>query len=252
MPIVKGKPDAHGEWYDANSISRPPPPTEKIEYIEPTPAFYSVGIDWGSVNDSTAISILEVWKGWEIINGYPYGSQIPFQIKKSPDLHFLVRMVHRPRLAISYPVMLQQVASIMDELPHLPSKPLIAMDGTGLGAPVVQQARKQGLRAISIAITSGQVANVSGMDWSVPKGLLVGELRLAMHRQRLKIAQGFQEREQLLTELQAFTAKLSASGRATFAAAGTEHDDEVLSLSLALFAATQRSGESIRVQPLPY
>jgi hypothetical protein len=85
----------------------------------------------------------------------------------------------------------------MDDLPPLPKAPILCFDGTGLGMPIVQMARKQGLRVISIAITAGRTATLTGQDWSVPKALLVGELRLAMHRKRLKVAQGFAARETL-------------------------------------------------------
>ena len=137
----------------------------------------------------------------------------------------------------------------MEDLPPLPKPPVLVFDGTGLGAPVVQMARKQGLKVVSIAITAGQTAILTGMDWSVPKALLVGELRLAMHRKRLQVAQGFAARETLATELAAFTAKLSPSGKATFAAAGSEHDDTVLSLSMAVLAAKTRLNPSFRLVP---
>ncbi len=58
-----------------------------------------------------------------------------------------------------------------------------------------------------------------------------------MHQKRLKIAQGFAEREQLANEMASFTARLTASGRATFEAAGDEHDDSVMSLSYSILVA---------------
>ena len=219
-------------------------PVEQIEYIEPRPYFYVVGVDLGSVNDSTAITVLEVGRGWEILNQWPEGYSVPVELRRTPDAHFLVRVLHRPRLGTSYPRIIEQVNAIVEDLPGMAKKPIIVFDGTGLGAPVVQMARKSGLPdSISIAITAGQTATLTGRNWSVPKALLVGELRLAMHRNRLKVAAGFQARETLQTELAVFHAKLSASGRATFAAAGQEHDDTVLSLSMAILAAKTRFGQ---------
>ena len=63
--------------------------------------------------------------------------------------------------------------------------------------------------SIGLTITAGQTALMSGVNWSVPKALLVGELRLAMHKNKLKVAEGFASRETLRTELLAFSAKLS-------------------------------------------
>jgi hypothetical protein len=48
-------------------------------------------------------------------------------------------------------------------------------------------------------------------------------------------------RETLRDELQAFIPKLGNSGRATFEAAGSAHDDTVLSLSMAVLAAKTRA-----------
>lgn len=114
------------------------------------------------------------------------------------------------------------------------------MDATGLGTLVVQLARQGGLSVIGVTITSGNTASMTGRDWGVPKAFLVGELRLAMHQRRLKIAQGFAARETLEDELAAFTAKLSPSGRATFEAAGGEHDDTVLSLAIGVVVVKHR------------
>jgi hypothetical protein len=249
MALVKGKPDSLGEWYDTNNMFRQPVPVEKTRYTDPTPLFYSVGVDLGSVNDSTAITVLEIGHGWEVVEGHTWRGGV-HEIKRQPDLHFLLRLLHRPRLGTPYPKIVEQVAAIMDDLPPLPKPPTLVFDGTGLGMPVVQMARKAGLRVTSIAITAGQTAILTGRDWSVPKALLVGELRLAMHQKRLKVAQGFAARETLETELSAFTAKLSASGRATFEAAGAEHDDTVLSLSMAVLAAKTRFQNTARLVPV--
>jgi hypothetical protein len=80
--------------------------------------------------------------------------------------------------------------------------------------------------------------------------LLVGSLRLAIPQNRLKVAEGFSAREVLRDELQVFTARLSNSGRATFEAMGREHDDTVLSLSLAALAAKTRFQNTVRQIPI--
>ena len=231
------------------AMHRPPGTVEKTSYINPTPSFFVVGVDLGSVNDSTAISVVEVGQGFEVLSAHTPGGGV-FELKRQPDLHFLVRMLHRPRLGVTYPLIVDQVRSIMTELPPLPKAPVCVFDGSGLGMPVVQMARQGGLRCTSITITSGQTATLTGQDWSIPKALLVGELRLAMHRKRLKVAQGFADRETLATELASFTARLSPSGRASFSAAGSEHDDTVLSLSMAVLAGKERFGSTPRLVPI--
>ena len=249
MPIVPCKPGPDGDTYNTDNYWLRYHPPERTRYTDPVPLFWSVGVDLGSVNDSTSICIVEVQQGFEVLEIHPHNTA-PQEIKRTPDLHYLVRLMHRPKLGVSYPTIVNQVQSIMEDLPQLPQKSILLFDGTGLGQPVVQMARKQGLNVTSVAITAGQVASISGRDWSVPKALLVGELRLAMHRNRVKVAEGFSARETLRDELFAFTARLSPSGRATFEAAASEHDDTVISLAFCIFGAKQRFGGVVRVVPI--
>ena len=194
---------------------------------------FVVSVDLGNNNDSTAITVLEVTEA--VTNFYQRGCSGP-AVKRVVDLTYLVAMMHRPALGVGYPRILDQVEAIMADLPAAPKLPILVFDATGLGAPVVQQARTRGMKAVGLTITSGATPSFSGMNWTVPKELLVGDLRLAMHNRIIKVA-NFPARERLEAELQAFTARLSPSGRATFAAAGAEHDDTVLSLSMAVVAA---------------
>jgi hypothetical protein len=251
--IITCKPDRDGNTlYDTESPRRPPPMEERISYLPPSPYLWVVGVDLGSQNDSTAITVLEVGRGYEVTNYYRWDNAFLGEKAKKPDLHFVVKHLHRPRLGTSYPKILDEVTSILEQLPWLGRKPVLVVDATGLGAPVVHQMRKQGLYPIALTITGGNHPEMNGSNWSVPKAFLVGELRLAMHRDRLKVAQGFQARERLETELGAFQAKLSDSGRATFAAAGSEHDDTVLSLAMAITVAKASLANTVRQIPLPY
>lgn len=216
-----------------------PAPRLYMTSTPPKPLCFIVAVDLGSVNDSTAISVVEIQQVNEVTEAYPVQG-LPWEVSKKEHFHYIVRNLIRPRLGTSYPVIISQIAAIVGALPKFTQPNLLVLDGTGLGAPVVQSARQQGLKCISIAITAGQTASLHGKNWTVPKALLVGDLRLAMHQKTLHVAQGFAERETLATELAAFTARLSASGRASFEAAGSEHDDTVLSLAMAIFVAKNR------------
>jgi hypothetical protein len=206
--------------------------------MQPTyPWRYFVAVDLGNLNDRTAITVGLVSRAYEV-ETHHYGSNT-HEASRVPEFWLMVEMLHRPRIGIGYEKIIDQVVSIVRELPPMPEEPITIWDATGLGAPVLALARRQLPKAVGITITGGNEATTVGKDWTVPKALLVGEARLMLSRQRLKIAAGFQEREQLMIELQAFQAKLSASGRATFAAAGPEHDDTVMSLAMIPFALKQ-------------
>lgn len=238
MTIIKGRPDNYGELYDTESSFRPPPMEQRISYLPPSPFMWVVAVDLGQQNDSTAITVLQVDRGYEVTNYYRFDGCFLGEKSRKDDLHFTVKYLHRPRLGTSYPRILDEITSILGQLPWLGNrKPVLVFDATGLGKPVVDQARKQGLNCIGLTITSGNSPVLTGQDWSVPKAFLVGQLRLEMHKNRLKVATGFQARETLENELGAFQATLSDSGRATFAAAGSAHDDTVMSLGMAITAA---------------
>jgi hypothetical protein len=183
--------------------------------------------------------VVEVQLGYEVTEIVPWNAPRQ-EIKRVPDLNFLVRMLHRPRLGTPYPKIIEQVQAIMEDLPleqanwpydekNTPRKPMLVWDATGLGTPIVQNARQEQVMrsSIGLTITSGNVASMTGTKWHVPKALLVGELRFAMHRKRLQIAQGFRERETLEEELRASAARVSPSRRASFEAQEGHHDDTV-------------------------
>lgn len=248
--IVEGDPDAHGRFYDTRDHRRRIRPLTKLEHIPPEPAFWVVGVDLANSVDRTAITVVEVHRGWAVTVEIAMwqNPNEKFEKHREEDLHYVVRNMIRPRQGVGYPEIIRQVQSVIQELPKLPDRTVLAVDETGLGAPVVASMRQSGLRPLGITITGGNAATLTGSrSWSVPKSLLVSELRLAMHQKRLKIAQGFAEREQLANEMAAFTARLTASGRATFEAAGDEFDDSVMSLSYSILAAKNRP-KPIRIQ----
>src|SRR5271166_1339587 len=212
-------------------------PIVTFKTTQAMPQFYVVAVDLGNLHDSTAITVLEVSEAQEIeYHSTPF-QPVPAEIRRKQELSYLVRLMHRPRIGTGYPVIIDQIKAIIEDLTAMRKPPVLIVDATGLGAPVVQRMRELGMKPTGLTITAGQNATLTGQDWTAPKGLIVGELRLAMHRKLLKVAQGFAARETLAAELAAFTAKLSPSGRATFEAAGAEHDDTVLSLGLAIIAA---------------
>jgi hypothetical protein len=215
-----------------------------------TPAFFVVAVDLGAQHDSTAVIVLDVSTCTRTTRKPDRWLREGAPVSSSVEQHFVVANMHRPRLGTTYPEIVRRVAAVVQALPHRPSKPIVVFDASGLGFPVLQLARQQGIRSLGITITAGNTATLTGENWSVPKALLVGSLRMAMHQGRLKVAQ-FAEREVLGDELASFTAKVSASGRASFEAAGQDHDDTVLSLAMAVFTAANRPIPP-RIQRLGY
>ncbi len=120
----------------------------------------------------------------------------------------------------------------------------IAIDSTGLGIPVLEQARER-LRPspYGISITSGASPNVDGQDWRVPKADLVGALQVALQNRRLRIARSLPERGVWVNEMKAFRATMTASGT-TYGndPSKSQHDDLVVATMLATYLAKRCEG----------
>jgi hypothetical protein len=121
-------------------------------------------------------------------------------------------------------------------------KPVLAIDATGVGAPVVDLFKRERINATlaPIQIVAGaNVSNDNGMT-RVPKRDLVSVVQVGLQNRKLKIASGLQLAETLSRELQNFTVKITDSANDVYGAwrEGT-HDDLVLAVALAVWKANQ-------------
>jgi len=116
----------------------------------------------------------------------------------------------------------------------------LAVDGTGVGAPVVEMLRGAGLgcEITSVSITGGDRENYSRGVWTVPKTDLIAGLQLMLERSELKIVCGLRDSKTLVRELIDIKARLHTTGRIRVGADGFgEHDDLVIALALACWRA---------------
>jgi hypothetical protein len=144
--------------------------------------------------------------------------------------------IKRWPLGTTYPAI---VADLKTMLAKLPDKPVLVVDGTGCGRPVVDMIRKAALpiRSLSpVIISGGATEGQAGAYRTVPKRDLVGATMAVMHKGRLHIAKSLPETEALVKELRAFTAKITTAGNEKYEADWRlgPHDDIILALALAL------------------
>jgi hypothetical protein len=121
-------------------------------------------------------------------------------------------------------------------------KPFLAIDATGVGAPVVDLFKRERINAELAPIQIVGGANVSsefGMT-RVPKRDLVSVIQVGLQNRTLKIAESLDLAETLSRELQNFTVKITDSANDVYGAwrEGT-HDDLVLAVALAVWKANQ-------------
>ncbi len=120
-------------------------------------------------------------------------------------------------------------------------RPVLAVDATGVGAPVIDLFKRERMNARlePIQITGGSEATKENGTNRVPKRDLVSTVQVYLQNQRLKIAEQLPEAETLIRELQNFQMRITDSANDTYGSWRTgSHDDLVLAAALALWSAT--------------
>jgi hypothetical protein len=191
--------------------------------------FY-VGLDLGQRRDHSAIVVIERLE-----------SRRAFLAPGFDGLQ--VRYVERVPLGTPYPMVVERVREIVNHR-ELFGQCLLAVDGTGVGAPVVEMLRSAGLGCAinAVTITGGDreyshpVGVVAG--WSVPKQDLMAGVQVALEKGELRIARRLPEVGSLVRELVDVRATPGRAGRIRIGADGHgEHDDLVIALALACWSA---------------
>jgi hypothetical protein len=201
-----------------------------------------IGLDLGQAQDFSALAIVEC------IRTVTDGGEKD-EITALNCIH-----LQRWQLRTSYPAIVADVVKMINGLdPALSQggKPTLAIDATGVGAPVVDLFKREKINAELKPIQIVGGANVSsefGMT-RVPKRDLVSNVQVGLQNRALKIAAGLELAEVLARELQNFSVKITDAANDVYGAwrEGT-HDDLVLAVALALWTANQPVYEDIPIQ----
>jgi hypothetical protein len=186
---------------------------------------YFVGLDLGQSQDFSAIAVMEM-------HGLTKAT-------------YKFNCVHLQRWQIhtSYPAIVADTVRMMNsrELQQGKMRPVLAVDGTGVGAAVIDLFKRERMNARlePIQITGGSEVTKENGTNRVPKRDLVSTVQVYLQNQRLKIASELPEAETLIRELQNFQVKINDNAHDSYGAwrEGT-HDDLVLAAALALWSAT--------------
>jgi hypothetical protein len=188
--------------------------------------FY-VGLDLGQRQDHTAIALVER-------TGLERGGR---------GLKLGVRGVERVPLGTPYPKVVERAWEIVNDA-DVRGRCCLVVDGTGVGAPVMDMLRaaRLGCEICEVTITGGERAQqgfVGGRErWSVPKRDLISGVQVLLERGDLRIARRCQEAGALVKELMDVRATTKQNGRVRMGAdACGEHDDLVIAVALACWRA---------------
>jgi hypothetical protein len=187
---------------------------------------YFVGLDLGQRRDHTAIAIVERVDRNRGYEGATFDRMV-------------VRYLERVPLGTTYPQVVERVRTIVESA-ELRGRCALAVDSTGVGAPVVEMLRaaRLGCEVTAVMITSGNKANQAGQVWNVPKRDLISGVQVLLERAELKIAKKMRNVGALVRELMDVRSVTRENGLVRLGADGSgEHDDLVIAVALACWRA---------------
>jgi hypothetical protein len=197
----------------------PKPPPPKAPFVT-----YVAGLDLGQMADYTAFAGLR-------------------RTEDASGVRLDLLSLHRWDLGTSYPTIVDQVSRWMTRPPY--DEAPLAVDRTGVGAPVVDMFRAVGtLQVVPVHISAGQTSHKTpDHGWNVPKKDLVASLQTLLSRGRLGIVGRLKLAKTLTAELKKFSAKITPAGNETYSSwRERDHDDLVLAVALACWASEHCSG----------
>ena len=201
---------------------------------------FTVGLDLGQRQDPTALTAIEHAEGDEA----PYHCRHAQRFELGtpyPEIVEAVReLIRRPEMKVHRRSWGPKRGALIE--------PNLVVDATGVGAPIVEMLREEGLSPIAIWITGGDSVGKDGREYRVPKRDLVSTIQALLQSGRLKFAEQLPFREVLTEELQKFRAKIDVdTGNASFEHwRERDHDDLVLALACACWHAERGSSSSDR------
>lgn len=198
--------------------------------MKSVPSNFFIGLDLGQSQDYTAECVVER----KVIN-----TDCPVVgCKEDPLVEFHVRHLKRYKLGTPYPKIVKTVEKLQKNK-KLGGNAILVVDGTGVGAPVVDMFNMAGLAPYCIKIHGGDNMIREGREIRVPKRDLVMRLLVQFQKDRLKIAKGIKDADILIKELLNFKVKINPKTAHDSYAAWREsdHDDLVLAVAMAVYVA---------------
>jgi hypothetical protein len=190
---------------------------------------YLVGLDLGKKQDYSAVAVVEREDRQRAF--------LPAQFQ-SMRVQYLERMA----LGTPYVEVVNRVGAILAH-PLLQHNCRLAVDATGVGAPVLEMLRAARLpcRPTAVTVTGGEHAHGGGGEWSVPKKDLMAGLLVLLENGELRIPRELDEAGTLLKELMDVKFNQRSGGRVAMGAEGYgQHDDLAFALALACWRARQK------------
>ncbi len=153
--------------------------------------------------------------------------------------------IERLPLGMSYPAQVDHIVGLTRRS-ELSGRCMVAVDATGVGAPVVDLLRPRVSPApfYAVTITSGDRVTKEYNKWRVPKRDLIGAAQVALQQRLVKLPRASVEAEALIEELLAYRVTIGPNGHDTYGNDWRQapHDDLVLALAIGIYVANATAG----------
>jgi hypothetical protein len=208
---------------------------------------YFLGIDLAQSLDFTALVLVEARQHMRV-GGFRSGHK-PY----GPPEYWVTDALKLAKMT-PYPVQ----SRIIDERARrevMVKAGEVIMDRSGVGRPIydlLKEAKTPNLCGVTITPGEGEPQREGGYDWRAPKIRIVQALDVCINDGSLKISEEMPLAEELRHQIESYQATYSGRGTLMFDAAGTGHDDLVMALALALWAATKRRGSGVFSSSRPF
>ena len=197
-------------------------------------ARYYLGVDLGQRENYTALSLVEARRE-------PLGVRDPLTFEPRFRETRAVRHLERVALGTSYIEVAEYVRYLVRH-PAVSGRVELVVDASGVGLPVVELMRRQGLgaRLTPVTITGGNQETATGVSVGVPRRDLILRLLLAIEKEQVGIAEAMPGTEALLGELAGLEVRYGGTGRLRYEPGGDEkQDDLTMATALAWWAASR-------------
>jgi hypothetical protein len=185
---------------------------------------YFVGLDLGQASDPSALCALQ-------------RSDMPADHTGTFTRMYDVLGLKRWPLGTAYPVIVREVADLLKERPLKGCQLII--DATGVGRPVRDLFREAKLPAelLSVIITPGHAQTFTEGFHHVAKVILISGVQILLQQRFLRFAADLPDIPVLVREFANYRVKVTPAANEVFNAREGEHDDVVLAVALACWAA---------------
>jgi hypothetical protein len=195
---------------------------------------YILSIDLGKLVDYTAFSIIE-----ERAKKIEHANIIDFRFGREGDIKlerlWYLRHLDRPQIGTPYKKIVALTKGLMN-CPELINQTELVVDASGVGNPVIEMFKDEGMEPIEITITGGNALTQTETGFRVPKFELISALQAWYSMGRLKTSSKLPLAPVFLKELSLFVPKITEARNVTYEALRESvHDDLVMSVAMGVW-----------------